>query len=159
MIIWKRSIEPESTNRWIGAIEFLVTLIVLHACLGYRPRETVIGVASPEGQPLRTYSPFPPVGSSHGTNGHLCSISFISIAGRAVRVVRSSRSGFLPWMRSACRPQSTPAQRTHALPPKLASRVPNNRARWSAGRNRRVTHNSRMDPGAEIRLAALAISC
>ena len=29
----------------------------------------------------------------------------------------------LPWMRSACRAQSTPAQRTHALPQKFASHL------------------------------------
>jgi hypothetical protein len=30
---------------------------------------------------------------------------------------------FLPWMRSACRAQSTPARRTHARPSKFASRL------------------------------------
>ena len=32
-------------------------------------------------------------------------------------------SGFQPWMRSACRAQSTLAQRTQALPPKFAARL------------------------------------
>jgi len=33
MIIWKPSIDQESKSRWIDAVEFLVTLILLHACL------------------------------------------------------------------------------------------------------------------------------